>query len=355
METSMPSLSGRTTGKRLLNMLAGHPVDRAPFWFMRQAGRYLPEYRELRTKAGSFLTMAYTPDLAVEITLQPIRRFHADAAILFSDILVVPHALGQPLDFKQGEGPVLEPVTNGQDLARLSDKGFHDHLAPVYETVARLKDELPRDVTLIGFAGAPWTVATYMVAGRGTPDQAPAKAWAYGDAEGFQALIDILVESTSQYLARQIEAGAEVVQLFDTWAGSLPPSQFERWVIAPTRAIVKSLKARFPDVPVIGFPRGAGPMYLSYVRETGVDAVGIDTALPPEWAAEHLAPLAAVQGNLDPRLVAAGGPAMDADVDRITGALKGCRHIFNLGHGFVPETPLAHVEALVRRLKGEQG
>ena len=339
------------TRKRLLKVIRGEKVDRAPFWFMRQAGRYLPEYRELRAKAGSFLTMAYTPDYTVEVTLQPIRRFHADAAILFSDILVVPHALGQDLTFKTGKGPLLEPVDNREKLKALSSQGFHDHLSPVYEAVARLRVELPDDVTLIGFAGAPWTVATYMVAGRGTPDQAPAKAWAYGDPEGFGALIDLLVEQTAEYLAQQIEAGAEVVQLFDSWAGSLPPSQFERWVIAPTRAIVDHLKSRFPDVPVVGFPKGAGPLYERYVRETGVDVVGTDTALPPEWAAEVLGPLAVVQGNLDPRLVVAGGPAMMADVDRIEAAFRGHRHIFNLGHGFVPETPVEHVEALVRRLK----
>ncbi|RMF09715.1 MAG: uroporphyrinogen decarboxylase [Alphaproteobacteria bacterium] len=352
METLIPSPSGHTNTKRLLDVLSGKPVDRAPFWFMRQAGRYLPEYRALRARAGSFLDLAYTPDFAVEVTLQPIRRFHPDAAILFSDILVVPHALGQDLAFREGEGPVLDPVAGVADLTRLSVKGFHDHLKPVYETVARLREALPDDVALIGFAGAPWTVATYMVAGRGTSDQAPAKAWAYGDSEGFQALIDLLVESTGDYLERQVEAGAETVQIFDTWAGSLPPSQFARWVIEPTKAIVRRLKQRFPNVPVIGFPRGAGPLYVRYVRETGVDAVGIDTALPADWAAEHLSPLAAVQGNLDPQLVVAGGAAMDDDVERIQSAFRGCRHIFNLGHGFVPNTPVAHVEALVRRLKG---
>ncbi|MEX1146879.1 MAG: uroporphyrinogen decarboxylase [Sphingomonadales bacterium] len=345
--TTRPS----TDQKRLLNLLQGKPVDRAPFWFMRQAGRYLPEYRKLRAEAGGFLKMAYTPDHAVEITLQPVRRFHMDAAILFSDILVVPHALGQPLDFRQGEGPILDPISDRAGLKCLDDRGFHDHLAPVYETVARLRGELPADVTLIGFAGAPWTVATYMVAGRGTPDQAPAKTWAYGDPEGFGELIDRLVLATADYLCRQIEAGAEVVQIFDTWAGALPPSQFARWVIEPTRRIVDSLKARHPGVPVIGFPRGAGPLYVDYVRETGVDVVGTDTALPPLWAVEHLCPHVVVQGNLDPRLVVSGGNVMMQDVDTIRAAFAGHRHIFNLGHGFVPETPVAHVEALVERLK----
>lgn len=352
MENMSTLQTDRNTGtKRLLDLLSGKIVDRAPFWFMRQAGRYLPEYRKLRAKAGGFLKMAYTPDYAVEITLQPVRRFHPDAAILFSDILVVPHALGQLLEFRQGEGPVLDPITDRKGLARLSDKGFHDHLSPVYETVSRLREELPSDVTLIGFAGAPWTVATYMVAGHGTTDQAPAKTWAYGDPEGFGALMDQLVEQTAAYLCRQIEAGAEVIQLFDTWAGSLPPSQFDRWVIAPTRAIVAHVKARHPNVPVIGFPRGAGPLYLKYVQETGIDVVGIDTAMSPAWAAENIAPHAVIQGNLDPRMVVAGGDVMMRDIDDILSALKGRRHIFNLGHGFVPETPVEHVEALVGRLK----
>ena len=337
--------------KALLNLLKGKTSQKVPFWFMRQAGRYLPEYRALRKEAGGFLAMCYSPDLAEEITLQPIRRFDMDAAILFSDILVIPHALGQKLDFLQGEGPVLEPVKDSRDLPRLSLSGLHEHLAPVYETLSRLKKSLPDHVTLIGFAGAPWTVATYMVEGHGSPDQAAAKAWAYGDPEGFQTLIDLLVDATSRYLIRQIEAGAEVVQIFDTWAGGLPPSQFDRWCVQPVREIIQQIRGKYPDFPVLAFPRGAGPRYIDYGLRTGATGLSIDTGLPVNWAADNLQPNVCVQGNMDPRILVAGGELMRREATNILDILSKGRHIFNLGHGIVPETPVEHVAELVDLIK----
>ncbi len=349
-EPTQPFTTSQTS-KRFLKAVSGQVTDRPPFWFMRQAGRYLPEYRAVRAKAGSFLDLCFNPELAEEVTLQPIRRFGMDAAILFSDILVVPYALGQNVRFAEGEGPLLSPTADAALLPRLGLGHFHDRLAPVYETVRRLKVSLPPEVALIGFAGSPWTVATYMVAGRGTSDQAPAKDWAFGDAGGFQRLIDLLVEATAEYLLRQVEAGAEAVQLFDTWAGSLSAAGFERWCIAPTAAIVKKLKSRFPDLPVIGFPRHAGVQYQAYAERTGVDAVSLDPSVPPVWAAAALQERVAVQGNLDPRLVVAGGDAMMAEARSIIEALRGGPFVFNLGHGFVPETPVAHVAALSDLIK----
>lgn len=340
-----------TRNKTLLNLLKGETTDKVPFWFMRQAGRYLPEYRALRKEAGSFLNLCYSPDMAVEITLQPIRRFNMDAAILFSDILVIPHALGQKLSFVEGEGPVLEPIRNRQEFMRLSIDGLHECLAPVYETLSRLKTAVPDHVTLIGFAGAPWTVATYMVEGHGSTDQPAAKTWAYGDPEGFQKLIDLLVEATSLYLIRQIEAGAEVIQIFDTWAGGLPPSQFERWCVEPVRQIVERIRTRFPGFPIIAFPRGAGPRYGAYGTRTGVSGLSIDTGLPAAWAATHLQPDVCVQGNLDPRILVAGGELMRREATAILEALSKGRHIFNLGHGIVPETPVEHVAELVELIR----
>lgn len=340
------SQAGMTDEKLFLQVLRGKPVHRVPFWFMRQAGRYLPEYRAVRAEAGSFLDLCYNPRLAAEVTLQPIRRFGMDAAILFSDILVIPHAMGQAVGFYEGEGPRLDPVNDEAALARLSLDRIHDVLGPVYETVERVKAALPSATALIGFAGAPWTVATYMVAGRGTPDQAPAKDWAYGDPAGFSKLIEMLVIATVEYLDRQIAAGAEAVQIFDSWAGSLPEHEFRQWVIAPTQRIVEQIKARWPDVPVIGFPRGAGPLYPDYVRETGIDAVGLDTTVPLDWAARHLQGQVAVQGNLDPRYMVVGGEAMLRQARQILEAFGSGPHIFNLGHGFVPETAPGHVAAL---------
>ncbi len=338
--------------KKLLKALAGEKTDSPPIWLMRQAGRYLPEYRKVRAEAGSFLDLCYSPKLAEEVTLQPIRRYGFDAAILFSDILVVPDALGQKVAFKEGEGPVLDPVTDSAGIAALgSPSGVKAALAPVYETVSRLKQSLPADVTLIGFAGAPWTVATYMVGGRGSPDQAAAKLLAYREPDTFQKLIDILVEATVEHLSAQVEAGAEALQIFDTWAGSLPELSFERFALKPARAIRAKLKARFPHVPVIAFPRGAGGMAEHYFRETGVEGLSLDTGVSPLVARDRLQPIGCLQGNLDPLLLVAGGAEMRAQAAHILEALGHGPFIFNLGHGIVPQTPPEHVGELVRLVK----
>ncbi|HYD71387.1 uroporphyrinogen decarboxylase [Azospirillum sp.] len=337
--------------KPILAALKGEACTHPPFWLMRQAGRYLPEYRELRAKAGSFLDLCYNPAFAVEVTLQPIRRYGMDAAILFSDILVVPHALGQPLTFQEGEGPKLDPVRSPADLNRLSKANFHAHLEPVYETVRRLRGALPPEVTLIGFAGAPWTIACYMVEGGGSKEYAAVKGFAYRDPAGFGQLINLLVEVTADYLCTQIDAGAEVVQLFDSWAGVLPAGAFRRWVIEPTRRIVALVKARHPDVPVIGFPRAAGLLYEDYVADSGVDAVGLDTTVPPVWAARTLQPRLPVQGNLDPIMLAVGGDALRRAATEILEAFSGRPFIFNLGHGVIQTTPPEHVAELSRLLK----
>ncbi len=328
-------------------------LERPPIWLMRQAGRYLPEYKATRAEAGSFLDLCYTPEHAIEVTLQPIRRFGFDASILFSDILVVPDALGQKVWFEEGVGPRLEPITDREALKMLDRSKVLGHLAPVFETVSGLRAALPAETTLIGFAGAPWTVATYMVGGRGSPDQGAAKAWAYGDPDGFQQLIDLLVETTGDYLEAQVKAGAEVLQLFDTWAGSLPAVQFRRFCLEPVKKLRARLKKSCPDVPVIAFPRGAGAAYEPYFRETGVDAVSLDTSVDPVWAAKVLQPIGPVQGNLDPLLLVAGGDEMDRAVDHLLEALGGGPFIFNLGHGIVPQTPPEHVAQLVKRVRGE--
>lgn len=322
-------------------------------WLMRQAGRYLPEYREVRAKAGGFLDLCYTPALAAEVTIQPIRRYGFDAAILFSDILVVPHALGQNVAFKEGEGPVLEPIRAAADLTRLKPSGTADRFGKVYETVARVRDGLPAGTALIGFCGAPWTVATYMVAGHGTPDQADARLWAYRDPAAFQQLIDILTATSIEYLSGQILAGADVVQIFDTWAGNLPSGQLERWVIDPTRKIVTALRQRHPDVPVIGFPRGIGVHIPHYVEETGVDGIGCDTTMPMIELRDRISELGVVmQGNLDPLLLVAGGSQLEERVAEILEEVAGARFIFNLGHGIVPQTPPEHVARLVELVRG---
>ena len=317
---------------------------------MRQAGRYLPEYRALRTEKGGFLELVSDPEAAAEITLQPIRRFGFDGAILFSDILIVPYALGQDLRFEAGEGPRLSPPLFDAALEALTP--VPGRLEMIYRTVENVKAALPAETTLLGFAGSPWTVATYMVAGQGSRDQAEARRYAYADPDAFAAIIGAISAMTVDYLSGQIVAGAEAVQLFDSWAGSLAPDQFERWVIAPTARIVTDLKARHPDVPVIGFPKGAGAKLAAYARETGVDALGLDETIEPEWAARELPDTLPVQGNLDPLALLAGGPALEKAVARILSAFDGRPHIFNLGHGIIKETPIAHVEqmlALVRR------
>ncbi len=331
----------------LLAVLKGERRDPPPVWLMRQAGRWLPEYRALRAEAGGFLNMVYVPERAVEITLQPVRRFGMDGAILFSDILVVPHALGQELSFVEGEGPRLAPALADGDLSWLHP--CPQRLDPVYETVRRLRAALAPEVALIGFAGAPWTVATYMVAGEG--EREPARALAYRDPAAFAGVIERLVHATIAYLKGQIEAGAQAVQLFDSWSGALAADQFERWVIEPTARIVEALHAVCPGVPVIGFPRGAGHKLVRYAQATGVDAIGIDETIDPEWAHAVLPPGLPVQGNVDNLALVAGGAALEAAVARCLAAFRHRPHVFNLGHGCVPATPIAHVEALLMQVR----
>jgi len=334
----------------LLRNLSGENTAERPVWLMRQAGRYLPEYRALRASKGGFLNLVYDSEAAAEITLQPIRRFGFDGAILFSDILIVPYAMGQDLQFLVGEGPHLSPRLLDAPLASLS--AVPERLSPIYDTVRQVKAALPADKTLLGFAGSPWTVATYMVAGEGSRDQHDTRALAYRDRAGFQAIIDAIVAVTVQYLIGQIEAGAEAVQLFDSWSGSLAPSEFERWVIAPNAAIVQQLKARYPNVPVIGFPKGAGEKLAAYARETGVDAIGIDETIDPLWAARELPAGMPVQGNLDPLLLLAGGAELESQALRILEAFADRPHVFNLGHGIGQTTPVEHVGQLLALVRG---
>jgi len=329
----------------LLRTLRGENSPTRPIWLMRQAGRYLPEYRALREQKGGFLALVYDTDAAAEITLQPIRRFGFDGAILFSDILIVPYAMGQDLAFLAGEGPSLSPPLVDTTLESLH--AVPERLTPIYETVSKVRASLGNERTMLGFAGSPWTVATYMVAGEGSRDQQATRAMAYRDRGAFQAIIDAIVETTVTYLCGQIAAGAEAVQLFDSWAGSLAPAEFERWVIAPNSAIVKALKRLYPDVPVIGFPKGAGEKLAAYSRETRVDAVGIDETIDPLWAAKALPAAMPVQGNLDPLLLLAGGEELDVRARFILEAFADRPHVFNLGHGIGQHTPIAHVEQLL--------
>lgn len=333
----------------LLAVLHGERRDPPPIWLMRQAGRYLPEYRALRADKGGFLALCYDPVAAAEITLQPIRRFGFDGAILFSDILVIPQAIGQDLWFETGEGPRLAPQLIDGDLGMLTAKP--GQLDPIYQTVRRVVAELPPHTTMLGFAGSPWTVATYMVAGQGTKDQNPARRLAYRDPVAFQRLIDTIVEATVDYLVGQIDAGVEAVQLFDSWAGSLAPDEFLRWVVAPNRAIVEQLRARCRNTPIIGFPKGIGEKLPVYARETAVDAMGIDETIDPVWADATLPKAMPVQGNLDPLALIAGGAALDASIARIRAAFNGRPHIFNLGHGILPDTPISHVEQLLAKVR----
>ncbi len=336
--------------KPFLHALKGDTADRPPFWLMRQAGRYLPEYRKVRARAGSFLDLCYTPKLAAEVTLQPLRRYGMDAAILFSDILVVPHALGQELAYVEGEGPKLAPIRTSADLKRLTTGRLHEVLGPVYETVRLVRAELPEEAALIGFAGAPWTVATYMVEGGGSKDFGHVKRFAYGDPGGFGELIRLLVEATTDYLSRQIEAGAEAIQLFDTWAGALPEDAFRRWVMEPTRAIVEAVRKKHPGIPVIGFPRGAGSLYEAYAETAGVDALGLDTAVTLDEA-QRLQKRVTVQGNLDPALLLVGGEALERAVHDRLAALGAGPYVFNLGHGVMQATPPEHVGALAEMIR----
>ena len=349
----MNDANSPTVSKPLLRALRGEPLDTPPIWLMRQAGRYLPEYRALRKEAGSFLDLCMTPEMACEVTLQPIRRFGFDGAILFSDILVIPYALGQKLWFEEGAGPKLEALQGPEEIAvRLSRDSLHERLAPVYETLRRVRDSLPPETTLLGFAGAPWTVASYMIEGGSSKDFATAKKWMFGDPEGFGRLIDLLVDSTAAYLNAQIEAGAEAVQIFDSWAGSLPAVEQYRWSLEPIRQIVELVKAQHPETPVIVFPRGAGPVYVDFAQHSGGDALGIDTALPLDWARRSLKQGVTLQGNLDPIRVVAGGEGMRAAVRRIVETMRGSPFVFNLGHGVVPQTPPEHVGELVETIRG---
>ncbi|MCW2392391.1 uroporphyrinogen decarboxylase [Sphingobium sp. B1D7B] len=334
----------------LLSVLRGAVPARPPLWLMRQAGRYLPEYRALRAEKGGFLDLCYDSESAAEVTLQPIRRFGFDGAILFSDILVVPHALGQDLWFEAGEGPRLAPPLVEGELTSLVPAP--QRLAPVIDTVRRVRAALAPQTTFLGFAGSPWTVATYMVAGQGSKDHAAARRMAYQQPAKFGAIIDAIVGTTVDYLSDQIKAGVDAVQLFDSWAGSLSPAQFREWVIAPNARIVKALKLRHPDTPIIGFPKGAGAKLVDYAQEIGVDALGLDETLDPAWAARELPAHLPLQGNLDPLALIAGGETLDRAVDAILEALSGRPHIFNLGHGILPDTPIAHVEQLVARVRG---
>jgi len=337
------------TGKPLLRALAGDCLSRPPWWLMRQAGRYLPEYRDIRARAGDFVALCLNPVLAAEVTLQPVRRFGMDAAILFSDILLLPYALGQRLEFA-GDGPVLDRIESGGGLARLRPSSAIAGLEPVFETIRRVREGLGPETALIGFAGAPWTVATYMVEGGTSRDFRRVKTWAYRDPAGFAALVEIIVAGTVQLLSAQIDAGAEVVQLFDSWAGVLPEREFRHWVIEPTRRIVTALKAAYPACPVIGFPRGAGPMYEAYAPATGVDAVGLDTVVPAGFVRERLQSRLPVQGNLDPVLLLIGGDALTEAVAAIRRSFGDRPHVFNLGHGVLPETPPENVALLARLL-----
>jgi uroporphyrinogen decarboxylase len=337
--------------KKVMDVLDGKIPDVPPLWLMRQAGRYLPEYRVLRAEAGSFWKMALTPAYAAQATLQPVRRFGFDAAILFSDILVVPEALGCKVHFIEGEGPRLEPVTDSAGFERDREK-WAAYLAPVYEALALTRDGLAEDTTLLGFAGAPWTLASYLAAGRGGDGQKAARLWGYRDPQGFARLLDILTECVAFHLLRQLKAGADAVQIFDSWAGGLPPRDFADWVIAPTAKIVESVRAAKPDARIIGFPRAATLRgYEAYAQKTGVYAVSLDSAAPMDWAATALGKRVAVHGNLDPLALLAGGDALGRNVDAILGAMRGVPFIFNLGHGILPDTPLSHVEALVARVR----
>ncbi|WPY94105.1 uroporphyrinogen decarboxylase [Limimaricola variabilis] len=346
------SIAHTPPSKLLLRALAGETLPVPPIWMMRQAGRYLPEYRATRAKAGDFLSLCYNPELAAEVTLQPIRRYGFDAAILFADILLVPQALGLDLWFVTGEGPRLSPIMEKGGVAALKPAdAIHDHLAPVYETVKILSRELPRETALIGFAGAPWTVATYMIAGRGTPDQGPAHALKDENRPEFEALLDRITEATIEYLSTQVDAGAEVIKIFDSWAGSLTGDDLDRYSIAPMARITAALKARHPGLPVIAFPRGAGERFVDAARAIGADCIALDDGVSPEWAAEHVQPLACVQGNLASRHMVTGGQDLIDETRRIRDAFARGPHVFNLGHGITPDADPENVALMIETLR----
>lgn len=339
--------------KKLLRSLAGETLDTPPIWMMRQAGRYLPEYRATRAQAGDFLSLCYNPELAAEVTLQPIRRYGFDAAILFADILLIPQALGADLWFVTGEGPRLSTITTADEMAALKPAdAIHDKLSPIYETVKILSRELPSETTLIGFAGAPWTVATYMIAGRGTPDQGPAHALKDTDRATFTALIERITEATILYLSAQIEAGAEVVKLFDSWAGSLQGQDFNDFALEPAKRIIAALKEKHPGIPVIAFPREAGDGYIGFAKETGADCVALDNSVTPEWAAEHVQSDGCVQGNLASSHMVTGGQALVDETRRIVQAFSKGPHVFNLGHGITPDADPENVQLMIDTVRG---
>jgi uroporphyrinogen decarboxylase len=340
--------------KSVLRALAGERLDIPPIWLMRQAGRYLPEYRAIREKAGSFLDLCFNAELAAEVTLQPIRRFGFDAAILFSDILVIPHALGQRVTFETGEGPRLDAIDKPEAQQRLRRDIDHEKLAAVYQAIGLVKEELPPQVALLGFCGAPWTVATYMIAGHGTPDQFPGRIFAYRYPQAFAELIEVLVKASAEYLVRQFEAGVDAVQIFDSWAGILPAGEFQRWCIEPTARIVTAVRQRVPGAKIIGFPRGAGTELSNYLASVPVDAIGLDWMVDLTFARQYVQSQRPVQGNLDPLALLVGGKALDDAVDAILNAFRPGPFIFNLGHGVLPDTPLEHVEQLVRRVRNAQ-
>jgi len=338
--------------KPLLQVLEGRRQAVPPIWMMRQAGRYLPEYMAVCKTVGSVLDLCFAPKLAAEVTLQPIRRFGFDAAILFSDILVIPHALGRRVRFAAGEGPQLEPINNPGTIAKLREKADDAVLAPIYETIDLVKAALPSNVAFLGFCGGPWTVATYMIAGHGTPDQAPARMFAYNYPEAFERLIDILVRASVEYLVRQFQAGVDAVQIFDTWAGVLPPDQFQRWCIAPAQRIVADVRRAVPGAKIIGFPRGAGSNLIRYIEDVAIDAIGLDWMVDLRFARDQVQSRRPVQGNLDPLALRAGGAALDHGVAAILEAFSAKPFIFNLGHGILPDTPIAHVEQMLKRVRG---
>lgn len=338
--------------KPFIDVLSGQRQAVPPMWMMRQAGRYLPEYREVRAKAGGFLDLCFNPELAAEVTLQPIRRFGFDAAIIFSDILVIPYALGRSVRFEVGEGPRLEPLDDPAKVATLATHADFGTLKPVFEALKLVRCALDSEIALIGFCGAPWTVATYMVAGHGTPDQAPARMMAYRHPEAFAKIIDVLVDNSIAYLLAQLQAGANALQIFDTWAGVLPPAEFARWSTEPTRRIVEGVRVKVPDAKIIGFPRGAGAQLPGYVEATGVNGVSIDWTAEPTFIRERVQSRVAVQGNLDPLALITGGAALDRAVDNVMANFAQGRFIFNLGHGIQPETPIAHVEQMLKRVRG---
>ena len=340
-----------TGEKSLIRVLDKQREIVPPVWMMRQAGRYLPEYRAVREKAGGFLDLCFNPELAAEVTLQPVRRFGFDAAILFSDILVIPLALGRKLWFVEGEGPRLEPLFDADSLLAVCTQADTELLSPIYETVRRVKSELSSSTTLIGFCGAPWTVATYMVAGQGTVDQAPAKTLAAREPQAFQHVIDCLVDASVDYLAKQLEAGADVVQIFDTWAGALSAGEFERWCVQPTKRMIAKLREQKPGTRVIGFPRGAGKNIPRYVDETGVNAVSLESGIDRRFAREQIQTKVPVQGNVDPQVLLGGGETLDREIDDVMEAFSGGPFIFNLGHGILPQTPIAHVERMLKRVR----